>query len=63
MPKIKYAMNSEDKNSGKEGTVLGLGLDYALGKKTKTYIEVGMFDEDLAGKKYTSTSVGLQHKF
>jgi len=63
MPKIKYAMNSEDKSSGKEGTVLGLGLDYALGKKTKAYIEVGMFDEDLAGNKYTSTSVGLQHKF
>lgn len=63
MPKLKYAMNTEDKSSGKEGTVLGLGLDYALGKKTKAYIEVGMFDEDLAGNEYTSTSVGLQHKF
>ena len=64
MPKLKYAMNTEDKSSGKEGTVLGLGLDYALGKKTKTYIEVGMFDKDLsAGDAYTSVAVGIQHKF
>ena len=66
MPKLKYSMNSEDKKSGKEGTVVALGVDYSLGKKTKAYLEFGMFDDDFAGGKstsYNSTSIGLQHKF
>ena len=65
MPKLKYSMDSEDKDSGKEGTVLGLGLDYKMGKKTTAYVEVGMFDEDFSGddQDRTSVAVGLLHKF
>ena len=65
MPKIKWADTSESKNSGADGTVTSIGLDYALGKKTKAYVEYAMFDEDFAGvdADYAATTLGLQHKF
>jgi predicted porin len=61
MPKIKYAMNSEDKSSGNKGSVLAAGLNYSLGKKTTAYLEVGSRDKDMGD--YSQYSVGLQHKF
>jgi predicted porin len=44
MPKIKYATNSEEKASGNKGSVVALGLNYSLGKKTTAYVEAGSFD-------------------
>ncbi|BCN94035.1 porin [Thiomicrorhabdus immobilis] len=64
MPKIKWADTSESKNSGKDGSVTALGLDYSLGKKTTAYIEYTMFDKDFTkGESVESTAVGLMHKF
>jgi len=65
MPKIKFADTSETDNSGVDGTVVSVGLNYSLGKKTTAYVEYAMFDEDFAGADadYAATTIGLQHKF
>ena len=65
MPKFKYSITSEDESSGRKGTVIGLGLDYKMAKKTTAYAEIGLVDEDFAGtgNDYTSVTVGLLHKF
>ena len=65
MPKVKWADTSETDNSGADGTVTSLGLNYSLGKKTTAYVEYSMFDEDFVGvdADYASTALGLQHKF
>ncbi|GKT12539.1 MAG: hypothetical protein ISEC1_P1517 [Thiomicrorhabdus sp.] len=64
MPKIKMADTSESNNSGKDGTVTSVGLNYSLGKKTTAYIEVASFDKKFTGgAARTATTLGLQHKF
>ena len=65
MPKIKIADTSETNNSGADGSVVSVGLNYSLGKKTTAYVEYAMFDEDFAGTDadYAATTIGLQHKF
>lgn len=74
MPKIKYATNSEDKNSGNTGSVVVLGVDYKLGKKTTAYVDFGSFDKEMGANKKVSAakstadsitkySIGLVHKF
>lgn len=73
-PKLKYATNSEDKNSGNTGSVWVLGLDYKLGKKTNAYIEYGSFDKEMGANSKVSAAkdttqgiskytIGLIHKF
>lgn len=57
MPKIKWADNSGDV----DGTYTSVGLDYSLGKKTKAYID--LLSRDSAAGDFSSTTVGLIHKF
>lgn len=66
MPKLKYSLDDGDS----EGSTIALGVDYKLGKKTKTYLEYGMYDEDMATARagaaadaYNTLQLGLQHKF
>ncbi|PLA75065.1 hypothetical protein CYQ88_02210 [Hydrogenovibrio sp. SC-1] len=72
MPKIKYATNSEDKNSGNTGSVVVVGMDYKLGKKTTAYVDFGSFDKEMGANSkvgsgtadsITKYSIGLIHKF
>jgi len=72
MPKIKYATNSEDKNSGNTGSVVVLGVDYKLGKQTTAYVDFGSFDKEMGANSkvgggtadsITKYSIGLIHKF
>lgn len=70
MPKIKYSMNDYKDKATKDSTGLGLGLDYALAKKTKVYAEYVSYDKttydrkNIGGKASDSAiSVGLFHKF
>uniref|UniRef100_Q31IG3 Outer membrane porin n=1 Tax=Hydrogenovibrio crunogenus (strain DSM 25203 / XCL-2) TaxID=317025 RepID=Q31IG3_HYDCU len=70
MPKIKYSMNDYKDNAIKDSTGLGLGVDYALAKKTKVYAEYVSYDKttydrkNIGGKASDSAiSVGLFHKF
>lgn len=64
MPKIKLAQTTESNNSGIEGNVTSVGLNYSLGKKTTAYVEVASFDKKFTGgDALTSTTLGLQHKF
>lgn len=73
-PKIKYATNSEDKNSSNTGSVVVVGMDYKLGKKTNAYVEFGSFDKQMGANKKVSAAqdatqsiskytIGLIHKF
>lgn len=65
MPKVKVS-SVDYKNSGlKDATNFGIGLDYALGKKTTTYIEyVEVNNQNGIPKEDTSAvSVGMIHKF
>ena len=62
MPKLKYSINSEDKNSGKEGNVIALGLDYSLAKNTTAYVEVANFDSKFSNAENIG-AIGLLHKF
>ena len=64
-PKAKYATTDfeDDRDSG---SAYGIGLDYALGKKTKAYVEYVASDEDMMGgdeEDMTALSVGMVHKF
>ena len=62
--KGKYS-NIDYKNSYlKDGSAYGLGVDYALGKKTTAYVEYVNYDKHMAGtKSVDNISVGLLHKF
>lgn len=59
MPKLKYSLDGGDA----KGSYIGAGVNYSLGKKTTAYLELNNFDDDMAGKGYMATSIGLQHKF
>jgi len=61
--KSKYSQNKEKKNSGLNGDVIGLGVDFMLGKKTTSYIDYGMYDDKFAGTSYNAVSLGLVHVF
>lgn len=58
MPKVKWSDN--DTNAG-DKTFTSVGLDYSLGKKTKAYID--LLSRDNAAGGFSSTTVGLIHKF
>lgn len=76
-PKAKYSVSSYDKKSDAEAaltnggditdkTLIAVGVDYALGKKTTAYAEyVNIDGSDWGVKKteQTSVAVGLKHKF
>lgn len=57
MPKVKWSDNSGDV----DGTYTSVGLDYSLGKKTKAYID--LLSRDSAAGDFSTTTVGLIHKF
>ncbi|QKI88544.1 porin [Thiomicrorhabdus xiamenensis] len=65
MPKLKYSTTDFDAAGADDGSAYAIGLDYALGKKTKGYIEYMNSDSDMngSGDDITSTVVGLLHKF
>ena len=52
---------SEEK--AEEATSTSLGVDYLLGKKTKTYAFHTMFDQKGEKSKSSRTAIGIQHKF
>lgn len=67
MPKAKYATTDFEADRD-NGTAYGIGVDYALGKKTKAYVEyVASNEEMMAGEdtdtNMTAISVGMVHKF
>ncbi|MBN2646364.1 MAG: porin [Thiotrichales bacterium] len=64
MPKVKYSMVDFD-DARDDGSAYGLGLDYALGKKTTGYIEYVGSDKEMTGSAddLTALSVGMVHKF
>ena len=64
-PKAKYA-TTDFKGDQDTGTAYGVGVDYALGKKTKAYVEYVASDDDMNGgedENITALSVGMVHKF
>ncbi|MBO1923862.1 porin [Thiomicrorhabdus sp. 6S3-12] len=65
MPKLKYSTTDFDAAGADDGSAYAIGLDYALGKKTKAYIEYMNSDKDMqqSTDDVTSTVVGLLHKF
>jgi predicted porin len=66
-PRAKVAMVSYDDKVANEDSAMNMafGVDYALSKATKAYVEIAMIDENNRGsvKDETVTSVGLFHKF
>lgn len=58
MPKVKWSDNDADAGNK---TFTSVGLDYSLGKKTKAYID--LLSRDTAAGGFSSTTVGLIHKF
>lgn len=67
MPKLKVSVDNGDNSF--EGTYIGAGLNYSLGKSTTAYVELNQFDKKMAAnngngtKDYLATAIGLQHKF
>ncbi len=63
--KAKYSMVDYKNSAMKDGNAVGLGVDYALGKKTTGYVEYVNSDKNIsgAGKSMDYISVGLLHKF
>lgn len=74
MPKLKVSVDNGDNSF--EGTYIGAGLNYSLGKSTTAYIELNQFDKKMAAnngksvenknleyKDYLATAIGIQHKF
>ena len=66
-PKVKYSSVDYKLKSQKDASGYGLGLDYALGKKTTGYVEYVNLDKHmlsgLSTKAQSTVSVGLLHKF
>jgi predicted porin len=64
MPKVKYSTTDFDADGADDVSAYGVGLNYALGKKTTGYIEYVSSDEDMnGGDDLNAFSVGLLHKF
>ena len=65
MPKAKYATTDFADTAKKDGSAYGVGLDYALGKKTTAYVEYVSSDKKMldAADSSTAVSVGMVHKF
>lgn len=65
--KAKYSSVNYKPAAMKDGSAYGLGVDYALGKKTTGYIEYVSMDKNMVnnglGKTKDFLSVGLVHKF
>ena len=72
-PRAKVAFVDYAKNNAlggtKDATNFALGLDYALGKKTRTFVEYGVLDKNTVGgvsfgdKSTDVFTVGLAHSF
>jgi predicted porin len=61
---LKAKYSNVDYKASKDGAVYGLGVDYALGKKTSAYVEYVNKDKNITGTKSMDyISVGLLHKF
>ena len=63
--KGQYIGSDQDakwENGGQGGEAFTLGVDYKLGKKTKTYVYYGTGEND-AKDEYTYAGLGLEHKF
>ncbi|RME58896.1 porin [Candidatus Parcubacteria bacterium] len=62
--KGKYSSVNYKPSGMKDAAGLGLGVDYALGKKTTAYVEYVNYDKHMTGtKSVDNISVGLIHKF
>ncbi|WP_287963533.1 porin [Alcanivorax sp.] len=62
--KGKYSHVDYDKTvAAKDGDGFGLGVDYALGKKTTAYIEYANMDKKTLKGETSIVSLGLLHKF
>jgi predicted porin len=68
-PKAKYSVSSFNKANqldAEDKTLIAVGLDYALGKKTTGYVDYVAIDNADYGTDKTennTVSVGLLHKF
>lgn len=60
--KAQYGL-SKGKVSDEEGTLAALGLDYALGSKTRVYTYVSTLDLDKADRRDDTFAVGFDHSF
>ena len=62
--KGKYSHVDYDKTvAAKDGDGFGLGVDYALGKKTTAYVEYASMDKKTLKGETSIFSLGLLHKF
>ena len=69
-PKAKVSMVNYGLDEAKDSTNYAIGLDYALGKKTRAVVEYGVLDKNNlaganfnAGKSTDVFTVGLHHAF
>jgi len=70
-PKIKYSMVDFENDRHEDGSAWAIGLDYALGSNTTTFVEYSNFDKNMSGltdargaaKDKSEFVVGLIHEF